>query len=179
MQIQDRKSVICIWLYGKTGTGKSTFSHEVMPDAYVKDPTNVWWDGYTQEKDVIFEDFGQDHPPVQNLLHWCSRFKCRIQTKGGHTALSARRFIVTSNFSIDAIFTTQTEAVKRRFIECNVEQGLIQIREKLRDFDASDIFEDNIRDNPLSVNSNSSIWEDISTSLSDNESVTNVMAIPE
>lgn len=51
----DRQSVICIWIYGPTGTGKSTYSHETMPNAYVKDPSKHWWDGYLQQVDVILK----------------------------------------------------------------------------------------------------------------------------
>lgn len=133
MQCKDRRSVMCIWLYGPTGSGKSKFAHDTFPDAYVKDPATIWWDGYLQERDVIVEDFEFQHPPITNLLSWFSRFKCRVQTKGGHTALSARRFIVTSNFSIDEIFAESLASVtriyhvlalKRRFKECRIEDGL-------------------------------------------------------
>lgn len=114
-----RGSVLCIWLSGPTCTGKSTTAHSLFPNAYVKDPSTIFL--YLQQTDVIFEDFGFNFPPITNLLWWFSHFKCIVQIKGGHTALHVRRFIVTSNYTIDQIFgeepltrTSHVTALKRR-----------------------------------------------------------------
>lgn len=179
----DRKSVLCIWLYGPTGTGKSTYAHKIFSHAYVKDPSNIWWDGYMQQTEVIVEDFGFTYPPITNLLWWFSHFKCRVQTKGGHTALFARKFIVTSNYSIETIFnaasaSNHTEAIKRRFKQFDISQGTNMIDQAILEFDAADTFDINA---PLSVRSDSSVWqtlEEDDSSTTTIQSDIDVMAQP-
>lgn len=89
------------------------------------------------------------------MLHWFSKFKCRVQTKGGYTALAARRFIVTSNFKITELFTSQQDAMVRRFQEFDITEGTEAINTALREFEAASTFP---VDNPISVHSQSSVW---------------------
>lgn len=163
-EVKHRGQVICFWLHGPTGTGKSTFAHDLWPNAYIKDPSSVWWDGYCQEKEVIFEDFGHTYPPITNLLHWLSPFKCRVQTKGGHTGLSATKFIITSNFQPEEVIQVQVDAFKRRVIVVPIEEGTQSILLRLLEFESSCNFNP---EEPIAVNEQD--WSDIesiTTSLS-------------
>lgn len=134
-EVKQRGPVLCIWLYGATGTGKSTFAHDLWPNAYIKDPSTLWWDGYVQQPEVIVDDFGFSYPPVINLLNWFSPFKCRVQIKGGYTSLAASKFIVTSNFHPDSLFPSQLDAVKRRFSIFNIEQGLEPVKQLIAEYE--------------------------------------------
>lgn len=36
-----------IWIYGPPKTGKTTYALDCYPNAYLKDPSNLFWEGYT------------------------------------------------------------------------------------------------------------------------------------
>ena len=46
------------WYYGSTGTGKSHAARLQFEDAYWKNPTHTWWDGYDPgQESVIIDDY--------------------------------------------------------------------------------------------------------------------------
>lgn len=104
------------WYWGAPGTGKSMTARTESPGAYLKSQ-NKWWDGYAGEHVVILDDMDSDC--LGHLLKiWTDRYACKGETKGGHVWLQHRKFIVTSNYSIDHLFGGNPElieALKRRF----------------------------------------------------------------
>jgi hypothetical protein len=117
----DRPSITALWLHGRPGVGKSRRAHEELPGAYIKDPRTKWWNGYLGEVDVIIDDFGKNGIDINHLLRWFDRYKCTVENKGGMQPLHATRFIVTSNFSPEEVYTDnllvphpQTAALLRR-----------------------------------------------------------------
>lgn len=83
-------------LHGPSGCGKSRWAHERWPEAYTKDPTNDWWDGYQGEEVVIFDEFygGMRHDAMLKIM---DRYPLRVQIKGGYVNFSAKLVIITSN----------------------------------------------------------------------------------
>lgn len=110
----------CVWLYGPPGTGKSRFARDVDVNAYWKNP-NKWFDNYNQNlhKTVIIDDFDTTHKVLgYHIKRWADRYPVLCETKGGAIYTSYDRLVITSNYSIEEIWTddiTLQAAIKRRF----------------------------------------------------------------
>lgn len=71
-----------------------------------KKDQSKWWDGYTGEETVIMEDVDRHGGP--QLAHWMKIwtdvYSLSGEVKGGKIPLNYKRFVVTSNFSIERIY---------------------------------------------------------------------------
>lgn len=116
-------SVRGIWYYGPPGTGKSHKAREDNPNSYLK-AQNKWFDGYAGEECIIIDDMDTD-VLAHYLKIWADRYACSGEIKGGTVKLQHRKLIVTSNYSIEALFENKGEemikAIKRRFKEVKFE----------------------------------------------------------
>jgi len=108
---QPRDNIRVEWIWGAPGVGKSRRAHELLPEAYIKDPRTKWWNGYCLESDVIIDDFGPNGIDINHLLRWFDRYKCYVEIKGDMCPLLADKFIVTSNFHPKDVFTDNMGAV--------------------------------------------------------------------
>jgi hypothetical protein len=117
-QIRDCK---CYWLYGDAGVGKSYVVRHVYPSIFSK-PRDIWWNGYINQRQVLFEDFDHSHVKILGscLKEWADQYLFEAPVKGGFCLPDYDVFIVTSNYSIDQLFTFEddaelNEAITRRF----------------------------------------------------------------
>lgn len=108
----------CRCFIGTTGTGKSkTAWEDAGPDAYSKNPRTKWWDGYTNQTNVIIDEFrgGID---ISYLLRWLDRYPVTVEIKGANIPLRAERFWICSNLPVDRwypdIDPETLDALKRR-----------------------------------------------------------------
>lgn len=96
------------WWFGPTGTGKSRLAFETYPDAYIKMPTNKWWDGYVDQKAVILDDYRPSMCPFHELLRLLDRYPMKVEFKGGSTELQATTFVITTCERPETIWNGKT-----------------------------------------------------------------------
>jgi len=89
------RDAIVYW--GPTGTGKSHRAWSQGGDnPYYKDPRSKFWDGYTDQTTVIFDEF-RGTIDISHILRWLDRYPVRVEVKGSTKVLLANKFFFTSN----------------------------------------------------------------------------------
>jgi len=98
------------WYYGPTGCGKSRAAlEEGGADAYWKNPTDYWWDGYSDQRCVIIDDYRKDFCKFSDLLRLFDRYPLRLNVKGSTVSFTAAVIIVTSPKSPEETWEGRTE----------------------------------------------------------------------
>lgn len=118
---RDRKPMVTV-VYGPTGTGKSHWARTSDDDIYYHSfgDGNRWWDGYTQQHRVVFDDFGgfRSGIPISLLLVWLDKYPCTVQVRYGTVPLNSPEIVFTSNFHPDEWYPNadvrQRDALMRR-----------------------------------------------------------------
>lgn len=85
----------CHVYWGPTRSGKSRKAHELAPTAYRK-PDGDWWDGYSGQEDVVFDDF-YGSIAAREFLKVVDRYPHSVPIKGGMVPFLAKRVFITSN----------------------------------------------------------------------------------
>lgn len=113
------ESVCGVWIHGVSGCGKSYAVQQTYPDHYKKGH-NKWWDGYDGEEVAYLDDLGQGDKWLGEhyLKHWADRYAFAAESKGHCGQLRPKKFIVTSQYKIEDIWTDDETraALNRRFI---------------------------------------------------------------
>lgn len=90
-----------ILIYGPTGVGKSKLVAELYPQAFWKPPLTKWFNGYTGQDTVVFDDFNSDWSnalPLTHLLRLCDRYPIDVETKGSQIKFAPKTILFTSNY---------------------------------------------------------------------------------
>lgn len=106
---------VVLWLWGRTGVGKTRFAHDQFAEGqvYIKDST-IWWDGYEQQECILIDDFANKFE-FDYLLRLLDRYAFRGQIKGGYVQINSPFIIVTSEFPPQTYWRgTALEQVVRR-----------------------------------------------------------------
>lgn len=124
-------AVCGVWVYGAAGCGKTTTVDSIYPDAYAK-PRNEWWDGYNFEEIVLCDDVDKfDVRLGGKFKHWADYKGFIAGVKGGAMYIRPKKFIVTSQYTIEEIWEDEAtrDALNRRFtvVEKIKGQGLISL----------------------------------------------------
>jgi len=65
---------IVIYCYGETGMGKSRYAKNYSPSCFFKNMACKWWDGYTGQDVVVFDDIRGDTFKYHELLRILDRY---------------------------------------------------------------------------------------------------------
>ena len=85
-----------IVIIGEPGTGKSRYCLEEYPNAYWKDPSDEFWDGYDGHETIILDDF-YGWISYTTMLRLMDRYPLLLNVKGGKTPCMAKTLVITSN----------------------------------------------------------------------------------
>lgn len=99
-RVPERVKPLVILCQGGTGTGKSRWCKETLPDAYWK-PPGKWWNGYAGERMVVIDDFDTSDFPYRVLLRVLDRYPMQVETKGGFRHFSPEIIAITSSVDVD------------------------------------------------------------------------------
>lgn len=97
-----RDNLKVITIVGPTGIGKSYSVHDMYPDIYVVNMGNsgLWWDGYTGQEAVMFEEF-KGQVQLQKMLQILDPYPLRLEIKGGLVPARFTVVFITSNYTPD------------------------------------------------------------------------------
>lgn len=107
-----------LWIYGKSGIGKTKFVFDTYPGHYVKS-RNKWWNGYSNEEVVVCDDIGIEDAKWMGsfLKDWAGQYPFQAESKGSGLMIRPKKFIVTSQYPIENLWLDQEtrDALLRRF----------------------------------------------------------------
>lgn len=82
-----------VWLWGKSGSGKTWEAVHASESVFMKDGTK-WWDGYEQQEVIVIDDFDGSWP-FRDLLRLLDRYPYQGQTKGGYVKINSPKIYIT------------------------------------------------------------------------------------
>ena len=106
------RDVNVIFIFGSPGTGKTRFAWDYDPELYTK-PEGQWWDGYTDQKTILLDDYQGDINYTQ-FLKVLDRYPINLPIKGGFVPANYTTVIITSNKNFNQWYNEPPQAIARR-----------------------------------------------------------------
>lgn len=92
-----------LWLWGKTGVGKTQYAYDNFNTVYIKDATQ-WWDGYHHQDAIVIDDFDCKWP-FRDLLRLLDRYPYQGQTKGSYIHINSPHIIITCDRTPEDVYS--------------------------------------------------------------------------
>lgn len=130
-----------IWVYGSTGTYKTRCVCEfadALGEYWISAGDLRWFDGYTGQPTVIFDDLRTRHAKFDVLLRLLDRYPFRVEFKGGFTDWIPKLILVTAPKSPRDMWNLRTDEdirqLERRITKvlCSDKYSYDQLVSKLR-----------------------------------------------
>lgn len=120
-----RKKTI-VWLYGSTGVGKTYSARQVALDTglryWISNEDLRWFDGYTDQRIVIFDDLRHKHCTFQYLLRLLDQYELDVQIKGDYVRWNPEVIFITAPYSPRQMWNLRVEEdirqLERRVHHC-------------------------------------------------------------
>lgn len=99
LMIQEprRWAMEIVILLGPTRTGKTRKAYEMAGDDIYPKPPGPWWDNYSGEHTVIWDEFYGHSYKFTELLQVVDRYPLLVPYKGGFHQFTSKRIIFTTN----------------------------------------------------------------------------------
>lgn len=98
------------WFHGPTGSGKTRAAvAESDGDIFWKMPDNKWWDGYTQQPNVIMDDFRGSWFSVSYLLRLLDGYSFNVEIKGSSVPFNSPVIFITCPHPPEIVFANLKE----------------------------------------------------------------------
>jgi hypothetical protein len=113
-----------VWLYGKSGVGKSTMASKIVEKygpGYWKPPATKWFDGYHGQPVCVLDDYRPSEEGIDFvfLLRLVDRWPCQVEVKHGSVHFISKWVVVTCPSSPRDLFCSvapsQMDQLYRRF----------------------------------------------------------------
>ena len=115
--------VFCgVWIKGRVNMGKTYLVEQFAADedCFFKSQTH-WWDHYSNQPYVVIDEMAPANAKklTVDLKLWTGKLPFTAETKGGSKVIRPEAIVVTSNWSINEIWSDETDraALHKRFIE--------------------------------------------------------------
>lgn len=100
-----------IWIYGKTGTGKTRYVYQKHASATIYEcmDTFQWWCGYNQQEVILIDDMRKDFCKYHTLLRLLDRYPLRVQIKGGTRQINSKYIYITTHKHWKELYDTRED----------------------------------------------------------------------
>lgn len=115
---QNRVPPAIYWVYGPSRAGKSHLCRQNAIGSYWESSRGVnWFDGYTGQKTVIFDDFRFKKGEYEWVLRLTDRYALRVEVKGASVEFCPELIFFTSTLSpSEAIINDDSDLNGEQFI---------------------------------------------------------------
>lgn len=121
---------VAYWIWGEPGVGKTYRAFKDFEQTLYPKLPNKWWDGYlpNYHMQVLLDDVQKEAVKWLHelLIRWSDKYLTLGEIKGSTTTLIYEHFIVTSNWSIEELYSNEPNAemhiaqMNRRFISIHM-----------------------------------------------------------